>query len=334
VDRPAYQIDPPGEPLPHHDDEALLEAQLRNIEKHQPFEDDWVPCLWPHHGGVAVHASAFGAATKQFQGSETIWARPLVTDDDTAKVFHISLPPTDAGELGHVLKFVEYAKTRTDGHFPFRVCDMQGPLDIAGQLWSETYLLAAMYTEPRAVHYLVDLCTTLHIQFLQRLRQAAGELTGMHCPHVWMPPALGVGLSEDLAPLLSPAAYAEFSLPYVNRISEAVGGIHVHCCGRCEHQFENFKRIRNLHGLDLYPPYIDFRQALAVFGDQVVFCMNVWEPEDPRQDVRDDPNSLDYYLTHASAETRFFFCLPAYEDQDRLARAVDKIRSWKRRVHV
>jgi hypothetical protein len=333
VDRPAYQIDAPGETLPHHDDEALLKAQLRNVEKHREFEDDWVPCLWPLHGGVAVHATAFGAETKQFEENGTIWACPLVADDDAERVRQIPLPAPDAGELGRVLEFVRQARTRLNGHFPFRVCDMQGPLDVAAQLWADTYLLAAMHLAPDAVHHLVDLTTTLHVEFLRLFTAAAGEWTGMHCPHVWMPPERGVGLSEDAAPLLSAQDYATFSLPYVNRIADAMGGVHVHCCGRCEHQFENFARIHHLCGLDLYPPYIDFTKAVEVFGDRVVFCLGVWLPEDPREDVRDQPGSLDYFLTHAPAETRFFFCVPAYQD-DRLPRAVDKIRSWRKWVHV
>jgi len=42
---------------------------------------------------------------------------------------------------------------------------------------------------------------------------------------------MGISFTEDLMPLLSTELYREFGIPYLERISGALGGLHIHCCG-------------------------------------------------------------------------------------------------------
>jgi len=331
VDRPAYQIGVPGPELPTEGHEELLAAQLAGNEAHSQVQDDWVPTLWPHYAGVAVFATAFGAqAVQTKEGGGTVWARPIIITDDPAQAARIRRPGVTDGALGKVLDFVSFAEARTAGRYTFRICDMQGPLDIAGQLWSETYMLPAMRSHPQVIHQLLEHITTLMIEFVRAFQASCAHFTGMHCPHVWMPPECGVGLSEDLAPLLSPRDYAEFSLPYVQRIADELGGVHLHCCGTCAHQFDNWAKLRGLRGLDLYPPHIDFRHAAKVFGGEVVFTPPL--AFDSGGDQRDVPNTLDYYLSRANADTRFFFCLPYDGGDGRTARLVEQVQGFRRVV--
>jgi hypothetical protein len=41
----------------------------------------------------------------------------------------------------------------------------------------------------------------------------------------------GIGLSDDLATVVSPAVYEQFSRPYNEKIAAALGGVVVHSCG-------------------------------------------------------------------------------------------------------
>lgn len=330
VGRPGYQLSVPGPELPQDGHEDLLAALLAANQAHSQVEDDSVPTLWPHYAGVAVFATAFGAqAVQTEQGGGTVWARPIVTTDQPEQAARISRPGTTDGALGKVLDFVNLAEAETQGHYTFRICDMQGPLDIAAQLWDQTYMLPALRSHPHVVHRLLDHITTLMIEFVRDFRAACSHFTGMHCPHVWMPPECGVGLSEDLAPLLSPRDYAEFSLPYVQRIADDLGGVHLHCCGTCEHQFDNWASLRGLNGLNLHPPHIDFARAAQAFGDRVVFCQGVAFDADDG-DQRDVPATLDYYLSRANSDTRFFFCLPGDGGDGRTARLVERVHGWNR----
>jgi uroporphyrinogen-III decarboxylase len=145
---------------------------------------------------------------------------------------------------------------------------MQGPVDVAGQVWGEENLFRAMFEHPAAAHHLISLAADLLISFHKAQEAVVSEFVGLHCPgNLWLPPGFGTALSEDYAPLLSPRLYEEFSLPYVNRISDACGGVSVHCCGNFTHNFDNFLKIKNLRLLNPAPPIVDWETIVAKFGE-------------------------------------------------------------------
>jgi hypothetical protein len=234
--------------------EARLEKFLQGAPQLLRDCPDYLP-VFPTHIGAAQQASAFGCEVVQVQDNDTLWGRQLFHDYD----------PDESIELAR------QAEEFFGGAIPVRIGDMQGPVNVAGQVWGEENLFRAMFEHPQAAHHLIGLAADLLIAFHQAQEAVVSELVGMHYPLLWMPPGFGTGLSEDYAPLLSPRLYEEFSLPYVNRISAACGGVWVHCCGNFTHNFNNFLQIRDLRGLNPAPPIIDWEQLVAQFGD--VCCL-------------------------------------------------------------
>ena len=57
----------------------------------------------------------------------------------------------------------------------------------------------------------------------------------MTCGYIWpytlFPCDVGMVLTEDLMPLLSPELYQQFGLPFLERLSREFGSLQVHCCG-------------------------------------------------------------------------------------------------------
>jgi hypothetical protein len=144
---------------------------------------------------------------------------------------------------------------------------MQGPLNTAALIWEQQDFLMSMCTHPQEVHFLVNLVTDFIIQVVKAFQSEFGKrLDHPDWPPVWMPPELGIGMIEDLLPLISVKNYREFGLPYTTRIAQTFGGVFLHCCGTCEHHLPTLAEIPGLRGLDFST---DIRPELVqeILGD-------------------------------------------------------------------
>ncbi|MGE5740798.1 MAG: uroporphyrinogen decarboxylase family protein, partial [Candidatus Aminicenantes bacterium RBG_16_66_30] len=215
----------------------FLEAQIEEIEGQSKLRGDLVPALCPTLGVVAV-PSAFGA--------EVVWwendfpaVRPLIGDRPD-KVRDLARPRVTDGELGRILAYARDFLERTGGRMPIRLGDIQGPLDNAALIFGHTAFLEALITAPREVHRLLDMITDLMIEFAAAQRdivRAAGAEFVPSAFQPWLPDGQGLSVANDVAVMLSPALHDEFGVPYLNRLSEAFGGVYIHSCGDWTHLF-------------------------------------------------------------------------------------------------
>ncbi len=145
---------------------------------------------------------------------------------------------------------------------------MQGPLNTAGLVWEQQRFLMAMHTHPDAIHRLMDRVTRHTIAVFRAFQAAFGpKLIQPFYPEIWMPPEYGVGITEDLMPLISARAYREFGLPYTTRIAETFGGLYIHCCGAFERHLPALAEIPNLRGIEFHYPYTRPEAVQEVLGD-------------------------------------------------------------------
>lgn len=242
--RPLFQVEPPA-PRPgevpadldlptgriRNDARLQVRRQLWDNERWLALDggDDWVPALHPYLSTGAL-ASAFGAEVLLPDDEIPPMTRPILFRPEDALA--LAPPKTDAGLLGEVLRRTRLMREEGGRDYPIRTTDIQSPLDTAMLLWDQTDLFLSMRLAPRAVHHVCDLVTDLTIEFVRRQRDAAGEaFVPLHWPRTWWPAGEGLGVSDDVLPLIGPADYEEFGLPYLARLSEAFGGIMVHSCG-------------------------------------------------------------------------------------------------------
>ena len=80
----------------------------------------------------------------------------------------------------------------------------------------------------------------------ERLRTPAYPVHSFPLVH----PGDGISISDDEAILLSPELYEGFGLPYLNRISEAFGGIYYHCCGDFGFLLDHILEIKGLRAIN------------------------------------------------------------------------------------
>jgi len=171
--------------------------------------------------------------------------------------------------------------------------DFQGVLNTAALVLDQEALLSGMIEEPELVHRFLDRVCEVNLKFMTRLQAAAGRTDGNIWPYIWLPAQFGVGITEDMMPLLGVDAYREFGVPYLKRIANAFNGVFIHCCGEWarhaptlagsgitirgvefHHPFTRFDDLRHtLPGAVVVPFYAAFKSN--EFPDQPAFVRDL-----------------------------------------------------------
>ena len=212
--------------------------------------------------------------------------RPLL-GDHPEKVRSLPRPKVTDGQLGRILDYTRVFLERTGGTMPIRLGDIQGPLDNAALIFGHTSFLEALITSPREVHALLDMITDLMIEFAAAQRgvvRAAGAEFVPSSFQPWLPDGRGISVANDVAVMLSPELHDEFGLPYLNRLSDAFGGVYIHSCGDWTHLFPSLEKVRGLRGLEFGASEAPYDKVLARFGGRTVLACRVGLHRDIRFD--------------------------------------------------
>ena len=164
---------------------------------------------------LSVEAEAFGSPVR-FEADEI----PCVTEtiisegDDPAA---LRVPKVGEGRTGEYIKAIEGAHKCIDKPI---FAGSIGPFSLAGRLLDISEIMVLCYEEPELVHGVLEKATAFLVEYNTALRAAGAD---------------GLIMAEPAAGLLSPAMNAEFSVPYVRRIVQALEtdefAVIYHNCG-------------------------------------------------------------------------------------------------------
>jgi hypothetical protein len=257
------------------DPSRFLAAQLEEIEGQAKLRGDLVPALCPTLGVIAI-PSAFGAEVVWWENNFPA-VRPIIGDRPEL-IGKLRRPEVTDGVLGRILDYTRFFIEKTGGRFPVRLADLQGPLDNAALIFGHTPFLQALLTHPREVHRLLELVTDLTIEFARTQRELVHRLGAEFVPsgfQPWLPDGMGLSVANDVGLMLSPRLHDEFSLPYLNRISEAFGGVYIHSCGDWTHLFPSLEKVQGLRGLEFGGSEAPYGRVLERFGGRTVLACRV-----------------------------------------------------------
>lgn len=264
----------------------------------ETFDDDSVPYAGLNTN-TAIFAAAFGCPIHVYEGQATnAAARPIVCT--AAEATRLLEPAVDAPPLDRILELGRLVRRELGPEAALGVPDVQSPFDIAALIWNKEEMFAALLDEPDAVLELTRKCSSLLKRFLKEFRRQVGDCNMCHCPYAWAPAELGVWLSEDEVGSIGTAMFDRFCLPFLTDLSEAFGGLFMHCCANADHQYERFKRIPNLRGLNRVFQKPGPEPAIKAFAGRTVL-MQAWSPED----------FLNQMLDLARPGSRFLFNIDA-----------------------
>ena len=237
----------------YRDPEKMLGNQLHHIWNSALLDDDKLFAVRAHYG-TGTMASIMGAEVIVNTDAPP-WTTPQRTLEAIRRIIDRGLPDLETGLGKRVLDtealFVEalarYEPVRRNVHM--FLCDSQGPFDTAHLLWgSEIYY--SMMDEPQLVHDLLDLITEATIAFTWRQKGLVGEARDWGY-HFFYRMKGGIRIVDDVAMNLSPEMYAEFVLPYFERLTAEFGGGYIHYCGHFLHHQPLRLGLPGLTGLEI-----------------------------------------------------------------------------------
>ena len=197
------------------------------------------------HGQSQGICDIYGAKVEP-QPDGNIFAYPLAPDPK--RIEELEPKPVAASMYWGAVEYVRYALAATGGRFPFRNPVMTGPLDTANYLLGTTVLMEWVYTEPRAVHRLLDKVTGVLIETLRALREAAnGDMHG----DIFACTRGGLCVCSECRSIISREIFEEFEAPYLRRMGDELGPYGIHSCGSWERTIPSAKadpHLRFMHG--------------------------------------------------------------------------------------
>lgn len=236
----------------------------REVEKLTWLDDDSLPYL-DALTGTEMFAEAFGCSVYQPKDDMPA-ARPLIFS--AAEVGKLKVPTLDAPPIRRIFDIADELKKRGGKHALVRTADIQSPMDIAALIWDKNDLYMALVESPEAVKELAHKVKQLLTAFLDEWFRRYGREHIAHYPDYFMDG--GFTLSEDEVGVVNEEMFLEFFLPELNELSDRYGGIGMHCCANSKHQWQNFRKIRNLRVLNFVQPKEMLQKAYPFFGDAVV----------------------------------------------------------------
>ena len=165
---------------------------------------------------LSVEAEAFGAKINFTKDEVPAVVGQLVSDEEEANALQV--PDLTAGRASLCVEGVRLAKQRILDK-PV-LAGMIGPYSLAGRLMDVTEIMYICFDEPETVHTVLDKVTQYLIGYGAAMKAAGAD---------------GIMMAEPLAGILSPDMAAEFSVPYVKRIVDALQdedfAVIYHNCG-------------------------------------------------------------------------------------------------------
>ncbi len=269
LDRLPYTSMPPtvGIYLAAFDKKQRLEELLDDIITRGPLDDDYIPALFTGCRQSAI-PSMFGA--EEFLLEDDLGNKKIIfSPDDIKRLPQPSFP--DGSSAKYWLEMEEYFLCETCGRIPCHVCDMQGPFDAAGQVWSYDEAFVLAYEDPELYSEFMGKLTDAYMLLWGKQKELLGDLfVGTHLyGWNWTPADWGASMSIDSLVMLSPSFYDTYYKPVIERIADKFGNISVHSCGNFSAVVKNVCATKSLEAINASQMNLEELYNAGMYEDKI-----------------------------------------------------------------
>lgn len=224
--------------------------------------------------GTPIIPSLFGVRIARMEDKlNTLPASwPLADKDAVRSLLDAGLPDLKKSLAGQALEagerfvelFADYPKISRFVHIYHP--DTQGPMDLCEMLWGSD-IFYDCYEVPDLLHQLLELITETYIAYMQawqRIVPCRNDGVAVHWG--WMHQG-NIMLRDDSAMNFSPEMYAEFFMPYEQRLLDIFAGGAMHFCGRGDHYVPLAANMRGLYAFNMSQP--DYNDMEIIYQHSV-----------------------------------------------------------------
>ena len=308
-------VDLPASDMPPQWREALLE-DLAHWHAWRQTQGDGFPSLnVPRflHGHSQGICDLFGARVAP-QPDGIFFVHPLPPNPD--HVATLETRPLKTSVYWGAVEYLRCARAATGGLIPFRGPIMTGPFDTANYLLGSTVLLEWVYTEPDALHALLERITAVIGDMVLALRAAAGGSLNAH--HLACARG-GPDFASECRSIISRETYETYDAPYLRRLGERLGPYAIHSCGAWERTVPSARRDPNLRAMNGQVKENDLADLCAQAAGEITLS------------IQSSANLHERYL-FASREEFFRYVLERVPADQPLELSIgeDEIPQWNR----
>ena len=275
---------------PHFATKAFFNDDAAELEWHQNYHDQRqgvidfdMPNIKPNLG-IGTIAAAFGCPLRVNDEADP-WTDTLIDAQCREKVYDLEPPDLDSNPIfERVRERIGYLQEH--GTMPLRLVNVASPLVTASMIWDYTDFMMSLLTSPKEVHHLMEMITQATMDYVNLQLDIITDLHSMGHEVLCVPREVGLRVSDDTAPLLSPDLYREFGVYYNGQLAKAFDGVVVHSCGDCSHIIPAMLETPGLKGLDLTMPQNTDWTALESAAGEVVLSLRhyFWDHGDKAVD--------------------------------------------------
>jgi uroporphyrinogen-III decarboxylase len=269
-----------------------LRWQLGGLQKSLEYMSDAPTYLEPWYG-IGTTASFYGAAYDWPAGQAPVVLPLFKTLEE---VPHLSpYPVHQVAILKHTVEMIEYFRDCSQGKLPMSWCDIQAPINVAGELIDTSGYYLAFYEAPERLKEILDEVANSIIAFTKIQSELIGDqLVQPGHGFASSYSGTGIGMSNDNLVMISPKMYSYICAESHAKTGEPFGGTAIHSCGNWGKWIDAVKQISNLVMVDgAFSPQTDpdynnceqFRDAFAGTG-VILHARLVGHPEGVLQRVQ------------------------------------------------
>ena len=160
-------------------------------------------------------------------------------------------------EMKDIVKEYEVTFNGEPAHVNVGIGGEGGPLPIALSLAAENMFVWAVEA-PDVLHDLMEKTTQAFIDYEHYIRDVSGR------------PKRNCGMGCDGGEMFSPEDFAEFVVPYYNRVYEEFPGSRgLHMCGKIDHLLDIIRDDMKINSLNAFGDPVDRKLLVGKFGGRV-----------------------------------------------------------------
>ena len=254
----------------YNNPDAEIGWTTEHERKREGVYDYGFPNIKPNQG-INIVAGAFGCECKVNDEADP-WVKCLIREENVDDVYKLKTPDPNNPYFQQAWNHVEALQSKSS--IPLRVVNVPSPLVTASLIWDYTSFIEATLAYPDEVHALMEKVTEATILYIKEMLKRITNLYGISHEFWYVPPEMGIRVSDDTAALLSPNLYREFGVKYNGMIAKEFGGIVVHSCGNASNVVEAMMEIPGLRGLDFTIPQVqDWEKVRNAAAGKTALCL-------------------------------------------------------------